>query len=158
MNIHALFGLLLCGLVLARCWWCVKHSPRMLRTDIRELSRHLSRMVYLLLYLVIGVREIIGILASLWHGSALGFNLSDERFRDGADYGGFNPKDDCQLFLASGLVALIFVRVLAFRLWSRCPERAAVSNGTTGANLRRASNEVATPGETREIHALTKKR
>lgn len=135
INIHALFGLLVCGLALARCWWRVKHSPRMLRTDIRELSRHLSRIVYLLLYLVIGVREIIGILASLWRGNTLDFGLFDDRFRNGPDYEGFNPKDDFQLFLASGLLALIFVRVLAFRLWSRSPESGAVSNGTTGAGV-----------------------
>jgi cytochrome b561 len=119
INIHALFGLLLCGLVFARWRWCIAHSPRMPPADSRGLSRHLSRIVYLLLYLVIGAREIIGILNSLWHGGAVDFNLFDERFRNGPDYAGFNPKDDFQLFLASGLFALIFVRVLAFRLWSR---------------------------------------
>src|ERR1700689_52439 len=62
INIHALFGLLLCGLVFSRCWWRVKHSPRMLPADIRELSPHISRIVYLLLYVVIGVSQLIGIL------------------------------------------------------------------------------------------------
>jgi hypothetical protein len=117
INVHALFGLLLCGLVLARCQWHVKHSPRMRPADVRELSRHLSRTIYLLLYVVIGARETIGILNSLWHGGAVDFNLFDERFRHGPDYEGFNPKDDFQLFLASGLSALIVVRVLTFRLW-----------------------------------------
>src|SRR5271156_1334976 len=50
INIHALFGSLLCGLVLVRYQWRVRHSPCMLPADIRELSRHLSRIVYLLLY------------------------------------------------------------------------------------------------------------
>src|ERR1700679_2966605 len=59
INIHLLFGLLLCGLVFARCRWHIKHSSRMLPADIRQLTRHLSRIVYLLLYGVIGVREII---------------------------------------------------------------------------------------------------
>jgi cytochrome b561 len=131
INIHALFGLLLCGLVLARCRWCVEHSPRMLPADIRELSRHLSRIVYLLLYLVIGLREIVGILNGLWHGGAVDFNLFDVPFRHGPDYGGFNPKDDLPLFVASGLIALIFVRVLAFRLWLRSVERAALSKVAT---------------------------
>src|SRR5271156_4125861 len=71
INIHALFGLLLCGLVLARYQWRVRHSPCMLPADIRELSRHLSRIVYLLLYVVIGVRQSIGIISSIWHGSAI---------------------------------------------------------------------------------------
>jgi cytochrome b561 len=127
INIHALFALLLCGLVLSRCGWRVRHSPRMLPADIRELSRQLSRIVYLLLYVVIGARQIMGILASSWHGSAVEFNLFDARFR-GPDYAGFNPKDDFQLFLASGLTVLIIVRVLVFGLWLRSVERAIRSS------------------------------
>jgi cytochrome b561 len=126
INIHALFGLLLCGLVSARYRWCVIHSPPMLPTDIRQLSRHLSRIVYLSLYLVIGLREIIGILNSVWHGGVVDFNLFDERFRNGPHHAGWNPKDDFQLFFASGLLALIFVRVLAYKLWLRSRERTAV--------------------------------
>jgi cytochrome b561 len=124
INIHALFGLLLCGLVLARYQWRVRLSPRMLPADIGELSRHLSRIVYLLLYVVVGVRQIIGIINSIWHGNAVDFNLFDDRFRNGPDRAGWNPKDDFQLFLATGLFVLIIVRVLAFRLWLHAVERA----------------------------------
>jgi cytochrome b561 len=122
INVHALFGLLLCGLVLARCRWSIKHSPPMLPIDIRQLSRHLSRTIYLLLYVAIGVRELIAILNCVWHGGAVDFNLFDQRFR-GPDYAGFNPKDDFQLFLASGFITLIFVRVLTFPLWLRSMTR-----------------------------------
>jgi cytochrome b561 len=125
INIHALFGLLLCGLVLARCRWRVQHSPRMLPNDVRELSRHLSRIVYLLLYAVIGGGELIGILNNLWHGAPLDFNLLDAHFRQGSAHAGFDPKDDFQLFFVSGLFALLFVRVLAFTVWTRSAGRAA---------------------------------
>ena len=138
INIHALFGLLLCGLVFSRCWWRVKHSPRMLPADIRELSRHLSRIVYLLLYSVVGLSQLISILDSIWHVGAVGFNLFDQRFR-GPDYVGFNLKDDFQLFLATGLSVLIIVRVVAFRLWLRSVERAALSKEIMGINANRAS-------------------
>jgi len=141
INIHALFGLLLCGLVLARCRWRVKHSPRMLPAQIRELSRHLSRIVYLLLYVVVGASEIIGMLNSVWHSGAVDFNPLDERFR-GPDYVGFNPKDDFQLLIASGLFALLFVRVLAFGLWLRSVEHAAVLKAPTGINSGRASRNL----------------
>jgi hypothetical protein len=130
INIHVLFGLLLCGLVFARCRWHVKHSHRMVPADMHALTRHLSRIVYLLLYVVIGVREIIGIVNSLWHGGSVDFNLFDERFR-GPDYAGFNPRDDFQLFIASGLVALILVRALTCRLWLRSVERAALAKAAT---------------------------
>jgi cytochrome b561 len=138
INIHALFGLLLCALVLARCQWRVRYSSCMLPTDIRELSRHLSRIVYLLLYIVIGVRLSIGIINSIWHGSAVDFNLFDDRFRNGPDRAGWNPKDDFQLFLATGLFVLIVVRVLVFKLWLRAVERAALSKEATGINVNRA--------------------
>jgi len=131
INIHALFTLLLCGLVLARCRWCVTHSPPMVPAEVRQLSRHLSRIVYFLLYMVIAAREIIGILNSVWHGSSIDFNLFDERFRNGPDYPGFNAKDDFQLFLACGLITLIFVRVLACRLWLRSVERAALAKAAS---------------------------
>jgi cytochrome b561 len=122
INIHALFALLLCGLVLSSCGRRVRHSPRMLPAEIRELSRHLSRIVYLLLYVVIGTRQIMGFVSSFWHGGAVEFNLFDERFR-GPDYAGFNPKDDFQMFLATGLSVLIIIRVLVFGLWLRSVER-----------------------------------
>jgi cytochrome b561 len=143
INIHALFALLLCGLVLARYRWCVEHSPRMLPpADIRGLSRHLSRIVYLLLYLVIGMREIVGILNSLWHGGALDFSLFDARFRQSPDYVGFNPKDDFQLFFASGLFALLLVRILAFRLAHEDPgERTQDNYHQRRRSPRRQQNE-----------------
>jgi cytochrome b561 len=127
INIHVLFGLLLCGLVVARYQWRVKHSPGMLPTDVRELSRHLSRTVYLLLYVVIGFRLSIGIVNCIWHGGAVDFNLFDEHFRNGPDSKAFDPKDDFQLFLASGLFALAIIRVLAFRIWLRLSDHAATS-------------------------------
>ena len=142
INIHVLFGLLLCGLVLARCQWRAGRSPRMLTADIRDLSRHLSRIVYLLLYVVIGMREVIGMLNSLWHGGPVDFSLFDPRFRQGPDYAWFNPRDDFQLFFASGLFALLFVRVMAFTLWLRFGKRAAVSSAATGNNLGRASTKL----------------
>jgi cytochrome b561 len=158
INVHALFGLLLCGLVSARYRWCVIHSPRMLPADIRQLSRHLSRVVYLSIYLVIGVREIIGILNSVWHGGVGDLNLFDERFHNGPGLA-WNPKDDFQLLFASGLFALIFVRVLACKLWLRSRERAAVSKAPTEIVLEErvkefGAREPVALAEAQEIAAL----
>jgi hypothetical protein len=129
INIHALFGLLLGGLVLASFEWRVKHSPPMLPLDVRELSRYLSRIVYLLLYAVLGVRESIVLAHSAWYGGAVDFSLFDPHVGRAPDYRWFNPKDDFQLFLASGLFALLFVRVLAIGLWRRSVARATRSTG-----------------------------
>jgi cytochrome b561 len=125
VNIHVLFGLLLCGLIAACYQRRFRQSPCMLPTDIRELSRHLSRVVYLILYIVIGVRLSIGIIDGIWHGAAADFSLFDERMRNGPDSAGFDPNDDFQQFVAAGLVVLVIVRVVAFRLWLHAVERAA---------------------------------
>lgn len=118
INIHVLFGLLLCGFLLARYRWPFTHEPWLLPSDSRELSRHLSRIVYLLLYTIVGVRQSIGLVASLWHGGTIGFNLADEPLRYGAD-GKVVDTRDFQMFLASALCVLIMIRVFAFRLWLR---------------------------------------
>jgi len=138
MDIHALFGLLLCCLVFARYRECVPHSSRLSSAEIRRLSRHLSCLVYLLLYTVLAARQIIGIFNSAWHGGAVDFNLLDPHFRRGPDHAGWNPNDDFQLFLATGLLALIFVRVLAFRLWLRCVERTAPRKAAPADPVSRA--------------------
>ena len=135
INVHALFCVLLCGLVLAEYQRRVRQSTGEERADSRELSRRLSRMVYLLLYVVIGLRQIISILHSLWHGGAVDLSPFDERFRNGPDYAGFNPKDDFQLFFASGLLALIVVRILAFGLRLRSVARPASPKAATGVQL-----------------------
>jgi cytochrome b561 len=142
INIHALFGLLLCGLLFNRYQWCVEHSAPMLPADVSELSRHLSRIVYLFLYVVIGARLSISIVNSLWHGGAVDFNLFDERFRHGPDSEAFDPRDDFQQFVASGLLAIAFVRVLAYRLWLRSIERTARSNATMELALKAQNRDL----------------
>jgi uncharacterized membrane protein YuzA (DUF378 family) len=140
INVHVLFELLLCGLLLIRWRWYVGQLPRtLLPADICGLSRHLSRIVYLVLYLVIGVREIIVVLNGLLHDGAADFNLLNDPIRNGPDHGSWNPNDDFQLFFASGLLALLFVRILAYGLWSRSGRRAAASKARPPAFLRRAS-------------------
>jgi hypothetical protein len=63
-------------------------------------------------------------MVSLWHGGALDFSLFSESVRQGPDATEFYLHDDFQQFLASGLVPLVIVRVMAFRLWLRVSEKA----------------------------------
>jgi cytochrome b561 len=119
INIHALFGLLLCGVVIAEYRRRAGNSPGMQFAHGRTLCRQLSRIVYLSLYVIVGVRQCISLANAIWHGGTVDFNLLEPRFRAGPDSGVFDPKDDFQMFLASGLFALIVVRALAFRRWLR---------------------------------------
>jgi len=124
INIHFLFASLLCGWVIVRYRSGVRWSPGMPPNDVRELSRQLSRSVYLVLYAVIAARQIICLVSSIGHAGTIDFSLFDERFGNGPDSRVFDPKDDFQLFLASGLVVLAILRVTAFRLRLRSTEHA----------------------------------
>jgi hypothetical protein len=119
INIHALFALLLCGVVIAEYRRRAGNSGGLEPDHGRALCRELSRIVYLSLYVVIGVRQCVALANAIWHGGAVDFNLLNPRFRAGPDSGAFDPQDDFQMFLASGLFALILVRGLAFRSWLR---------------------------------------
>jgi hypothetical protein len=65
---HALFGSLLCGLVVVRFRGWLKSSPPAHPLDIRQFTRRLSRMVYLVLYLVTGAIEVIDVIGSRHDG------------------------------------------------------------------------------------------
>jgi hypothetical protein len=123
MNIHCLFASLLCGWVILRYQSGVRWSPGMPPNDVRELFRGLSRSVYLVLYAVIAARQIICLASSIGHTGTIDFSLFDERVGNGPDSSAFDPHDDFQVFLGSGLVVLAILRVAAFRLWLRSTER-----------------------------------
>jgi cytochrome b561 len=94
-SLHALFGALLLIFILARFYRHVHRTPRMLPTDIRAFSRHMSLTVYLLLYVLMFCDLIIGILPGTprraTHGSAVEF----------------------QSYLVYGFVALASIRALS---------------------------------------------
>jgi hypothetical protein len=101
--LQAMFGVLLCVLVAVRFhrhWNWVSPAPHF---DIRELSRELSRMVYLSLYVVIGLRQIVGFADCSWHGGSVECGTV-------ADGG-------LQAVVAYGIAGLLFIRVLAFGTW-----------------------------------------
>jgi cytochrome b561 len=123
INIHLLFGLLLSSWVVVRFQRSVRVSPCLLPADVRGLSRELSRIVYCVLYGVIGLTLGIGIVSSLWHGAAVDFSLFSASLRHGPDTADFDLHDDFPQFLASGLMPLVIVRVMAFRLWLRLIEK-----------------------------------
>jgi len=110
INIHLLFGLLLCGLVLVRYQWIIRYSPH-LQEDVRGLSRHLSRIVYVMLYAVIGFRLGLSLENWIWHGGSLDLTVLDEGLRNDDDSRVFNPHHDYHMTLLSGGVALGMVRV-----------------------------------------------
>jgi hypothetical protein len=106
--LHALFGSLLCGLVVVRFRWWLKSSPPAHPLDVRQFTRRLSRMVYLVLYLVTGAMEVINIVGARQDGIPAARDLAL-----------LNPTSDGEAFLLCGLIALAAIRVLAFCSWRR---------------------------------------
>jgi hypothetical protein len=108
MVVDALFALLLAGLLAARFHWWLKYSPPMSTADIRVFSRRLSRMVYLVIYLIIGAQLIVNIVGRLRSDAGAGL---------GRDSGMLTPTSEA--FVMSGLIALVLIRVLAYLTWRR---------------------------------------
>jgi hypothetical protein len=123
INIHALFGVLLCGMGGGRFYWGLKHSPLERRSDVRDLSRLVSRRLYLLLFLVIGVRQVIGLANGIGYGGTFGVELPAAAPH--VHGGGIDPKDDLQALFLAGVLALYSVRILAYAVWRGSMSRIA---------------------------------
>jgi cytochrome b561 len=124
--VHILFGSLLWGLVISRfCWW-LKYSPSCKTAEVREFSRQLSRMVYLILYLVIGVKQIFGIVNFMWLGGTSGFELLRDNAGGVPGFAMLVPTTDCQVILAYGLIALVLIRLSAYLVCLRLVDRCSV--------------------------------
>ena len=91
-EIHALFGLSLCAAVFTHFYKSMSHAPTGTSQDIARFSRHLSRKIYLLMYVLLGLRIAMGLDRTLAQPAA--------GFRD---------------YLIGGVLALVLVRVLSAR-------------------------------------------
>lgn len=114
-GIHALFGTLLWASVIAQFYCRIKHSAPMLPVDIAAFSRRLSRMVYLLLYVLLGVNQIICFAAFMWSGRASGRG------------------EHLPGYLGYGMIALVTIHILA----AMCP----YSRASAGARRRSSAVE-----------------
>ena len=100
IDVHVLFGLGLWAFVLLRFRRRMRLFQNPGAADIRTTSRHLSRMVYLLLGLAVVFKELIG---------------SDaENLRD---------------YLLYALVALVLIRLVALLYWGAARRRSARAAG-----------------------------
>jgi cytochrome b561 len=108
VDIHALFGGLLFALIVARLQWCLEPRPPAGAAEVRDLTRHLSRMVYLLVYLVIGARVVVNTVNY--------FFLAEAACRS-QECMAFQPLGDLRAIFAYGLGVLIAIRVLIFWLF-----------------------------------------
>jgi cytochrome b561 len=116
INIHALIGLLLWVLLIARFWWRSRHAPPPLPPDVGKFSRRLSSPVHLALYALMFIIPIIGIVTFVWHGRIFDFGLFQVNFGVKSNKAVFHPTEDIHGYLAYGLFGLAGIHALA-ALW-----------------------------------------
>ena len=102
----ASIALIIACLLVAKfhCW--LRRSAPVSAADIRLFSRRLTRTVYLVIYLIIGVQQIANIVGGLQNNGVAGQTLG-------------MLKSTSQVFLLHGLLALVLIRVLAYLTWRR---------------------------------------
>lgn len=105
INIHAVLGLLLFGLLFVRAWWRIRHPPP-LRANVGGYFRVLAGPVHWALYGLLFVIPIIGIVTFAYHGRVLDFGLFriDPGIKSNRSI--FHPTEDIHGYLACGLFAL----------------------------------------------------
>lgn len=125
INIHALLGLLMWVLVMARLWWRGTHPPPALPPEAGELARALARPVHLLLYALLLVTPILGIVTFIWHGRVFDFGLFRVDFGVQKNRAIFHPTEDIHGYLAYTLFTLAGLHALA-ALWHQFVRRDGV--------------------------------
>jgi hypothetical protein len=101
-QLHALFGLLLCAAIFTHFHKRMQHAPLATPGDIAAFSRGLSRRIYLLMYVLLGLRIAMGL----------------DRPIMGLDRPRLLPAEGFRDYLICGVVALVLIRALAAR-WQR---------------------------------------
>jgi cytochrome b561 len=125
INLHALLGLSVWVLIVARFWWRSRHSPPELPYDAGELSRRLSYPFHLLLYALIFVIPLVGIVTFIWHGRVFDLGLFRVDFGVQRNRAIFHPTEDIHGYLAYMLFALVGIHALT-ALWHHFVRRDGV--------------------------------
>jgi len=116
INVHALIGMLLWFVLLARFGYRLRHSPPALPSNVGAFSRRFSSPVHLTLYALTFVIPIIGFVTFIYHGRIFNFGLFQLNFGIEKNRAIFEPTEDIHGYLAYALFALAGLHALA-ALW-----------------------------------------
>ena len=116
INVHAMLGLLLWLMLIARLWWRRRHQPPVLPSGVGELSRRLSAPVHRSLYALMFITPIVGVVTFIWHGRIFDFGLFHLDFGVPSNRAVFRPTEDIHGYLAYALFALAGMHAAA-ALW-----------------------------------------
>jgi cytochrome b561 len=116
INIHALMGLLLWLVLIARWWWRSRHKPPAPAGDSGALSRRLSAPIHFALYALMFVTPLVGLVTFVFHGRIFDFGLFQINFGIRSNRAIFHPTEDLHGYLAYALFGLAGLHALA-ALW-----------------------------------------
>jgi cytochrome b561 len=116
INVHALIGVALWLLLLARFGYRLRHSPPPLPEEVGAFSRRFSNPVHFTLYALMFVIPIIGVVTFIYHGRVFDFGLFELNFGVKKNRAIFEPTEDIHGYLAYALFAIAGLHALA-ALW-----------------------------------------
>jgi cytochrome b561 len=116
INMHAVIGLLLWFVLIARFSWRMGHSPPVLPETAGAFARRFSNPVHLALYALMFVAPVLGFVTFIYHGRIFDFGIFHLDFGIPKDRAVFEPTEDIHGYLAYVLFGLAGLHAVA-ALW-----------------------------------------
>jgi cytochrome b561 len=116
INIHAVLGIGLWLLLVARLLWRLRHDPPPMPGGLSQFARRLSSPVHVSLYALLFVIPLIGAVTFVYHGRVFDFGLFQVDPGVKKDRAVFGPTEDIHGYLAYALFALATLHAAA-ALW-----------------------------------------
>lgn len=116
INVHAVIGLAMWALLIARLGWRYRHAPPPLPDSVGSFARRFSSPVHWLLYTLLFVTPILGFITFVYHGRVFDFGFVRLNLGIAKNRAIFHPTEDIHGYLAYALFALAGLHALA-ALW-----------------------------------------
>ncbi len=111
-KLHVLFGLALFSAIIARFVWELRRTHLSPAIDISAFNRKLKRQVYLLLYGLAGMKELVSIGVYIWSGGAFVVGGIHIGRHTGNDAIVLPPLDVFKIYAVYGVASFFLIRVL----------------------------------------------
>ena len=116
INIHAVVGLAVLALAMARVLWRMRSPPPPYPEGVSTITRRLSKSVHHLLYTPMIVLPIVGVVAFVWHARVFDFGLFKLDFGVASTKPVYEAAEEIHEMLAYSLFGLAGLHGLA-ALW-----------------------------------------
>jgi cytochrome b561 len=114
INLHALAGMLVWAILIARLWLFLR--------QLRLPETRAARLVHFLLYLLLLLTPAVGLMAFIWHGRVLNLAAWQIDFGINEDRSIFEPAEDIHGYMAYAIFGLLGVHITAV-LWHQYVRR-----------------------------------